>query len=301
MAQTLRERYGKYFEEIAARSRAAAKINEENIYQPANLETRKYMDRVLDDILLPGSGLRCVENFKAFYDAVAVHGKSGLILMEHYTNLDLPEIIYFMEHGKEGWQKDFASRIVAVAGMKLNESSPYVRAFAEGFTRVVIYPTRSLIKAEDSAASDEQREEEERRARKINLSAMRAVSDCKKRGQMILVFPSGTRYRPGEPDTRRGLREVDSYIRLFDVMTLVSINGNCLRINKETSDDMLSDFVTEDKVTLTASAPVECKPFRKKILESLPPDDPDPKQKVIDRVMDTLLAQHEAAEKSRVF
>lgn len=300
--ETLQSVFGKDFEKLASSSHAAAHVDEEHIYQEANPIMRTYMNRIMAHVLQTGSGLGSEEsrkNFRAFYDAVITGGKSGLILMEHYSNMDLPAIVSFMEQGNEEWQKDFAKRIVAVAGMKLNEENAFVRAMAEAFTRIVIYPTRSLTKAEAAAQTAEQKVAEEKRARKINLAAMHAVSDCKKRQQMVLVFPSGTRYRPGRPETKRGLREVDSYIRLFDVMLLVSINGNCLRINPADPDNMVEDMLVKDKLVLTAHEVIDCKSFRKAILESLPNDEENPKQRVIDRVMDILNAQHDEVEKTR--
>ena len=299
MGLTLREKYGSVFTEIMKLSKAAAKIDETKVYEEANVETRKYMYKLLDDNFKSDSGLGNIENFKAFYDAVTKEGKSGLILMEHYTNLDLPAILYLLEKEGQPWAKDLASRIVAVAGMKLNEASPAVRAFTEGFTRVVIYPTRSLNALEEKKVSEEELKEEEQRARKINFAAMRAMDGCKKRGQVILVFPSGTRYRPGKPETKRGLREIDSYLRLFDCMILVSINGNALRINPESPDDMLSDICEPDTVTLTASPVINCKQFRNEVLAKVPADDPDPKQKTIDHVMEVLDEIHNEVEKKR--
>ena len=255
------------------------------------------MKKILDDNFLPESGLGNVENFKAFYDAITKEGKSGLILMEHYTNLDLPGILYLLEKHGEPWSIDLASRIVAVAGMKLNEASVSVRAFTEGFTRVVIYPTRSLSAVEEKEISEEEKAAEALRARKINFAAMRAMDSCKKRGQAILVFPSGTRYRPGKPETKRGLREIDSYLRLFDCMILVSVNGNCLRINPENPDDMLADIVEQDVITLTASPVINCKEFRNEVLSALPEDEEDPKQKTVDKVMEILEDIHNQVEK----
>ncbi|NLC93642.1 MAG: 1-acyl-sn-glycerol-3-phosphate acyltransferase, partial [Treponema sp.] len=147
--------------------------------------------------------------------------------------------------------------------------------------------------------SEEEKAEAEKRARKINFAAMRAMDDCKKRGQIILVFPSGTRYRPNKPETKKGLREIDSYLRLFDKMILISNNGNCLRINPENPNDMLMDVVEEDKVLLTASEVIDCKEFRNKVLSALPSDDPDPKQKTIDKIMEILEIQHNEVEKIR--
>lgn len=299
MGNSLREKYGSFFKELMSVSQAAAKIDESKVYEEANPKSRAYMDTMLNQIMKPDSGLKGIENFKAFYDSVVNEGKTGLILMEHYANTDLPTIIALLNKHGEEWSKDFANRIVAVAGMKLNEENPAVRAFAEGFTRVVIYPTRSLDAVNAKEISEEEKQEEEKRARKINFAAMRAMDECKKRGQIILVFPSGTRFRPDRPETKRGLREIDSYLRLFDNMLLVSINGNCLRIDPANPNDMLADIVVEDTLTLTASPVIPCKKFRQDILDALPADEPDPKQKTVDRVMEILEEMHDAEEKNR--
>ena len=294
---SLREKYGSYFQELSKRSVAAAKIDETNVFQEANPETRKLISIVCKDAILPESYLNQKENFKAFYDAIC-QGKRGLILMEHYTNLDLPQLCYLLEADSD-WGKDLSSRIVAIAGMKLNEADPFVRAYAEAFTRVVIYPTRSLEKAEGAASSKEEALAEEVRARKINMAAMHAMDVCKRSGKPILVFPSGTRYRPGHPETKKGLREIDSYLRMFDVMILVTINGQGITIDMEHPDDMLADFVTPDKIVLTASPVLNCKQFRKDVLASLPEDEADPKQKIIDHVMEYFDKQHNEVEKIR--
>lgn len=298
MGIPLVEKYKNYFSELTNASCAAAKIDEVNVYQEANPATRKFMDRLLDELLLPGSDLKNKENFKQFYEEVTINKKRGLILMEHYTNLDLPIICYELEKQNEDWAKDFSKRIVAIAGMKLNEENPIVRAWAEGFTRVVIYPSRSLEKLEN--ANEEERAFEISRSRKINMAAMRAMDTCKKNGQVILVFPSGTRYRPGKPETKKGVREIDSYLRMFDIMLLVSVNGNCLRINPEEPENMVMDLVEKDKVILTASPVIECKTFRNNVLQNITDTEVDPKQKTVDEVMKILEEQHEETEKTRL-
>ena len=63
---------------------------------------------------------------------------------------------------------------------------------------------------------------------------------------------------------------------------------------------MLSDIVCKDKLVFTASPVIQCKQFRKDYLATLPADDPDPKQKVIDRVMQILEEQHDEVEKTRL-
>lgn len=290
----LGERYKHYFGELARLAQAADKIDETNVYQEWNPGTRKIMDSMLNDNLLSGSSLMNRENFVEFLNQIKA-GKRGLILMEHYSNMDLPALCYLLDRDSEEG-KDLSSRIVAMAGMKLNEENPMVKAWAEGFTRIVIYPSRSLAAYTDP----EEKAVEEAKSRKINMAAMRAMDAAKRRGQSILVFPSGTRYRPGVPETKRGLREIDSYLRMFDVMILISTNGNCLRINTETPNDMLADRVCEDVVIMTASPVIECKPFRNEAIASLgeKPEDRgiDPKQATVDKIMEMLEEQHNSME-----
>ena len=288
----LRERYAESFKKLATLSVAAAKIDETNVYQEENKATRKIMDALVEDNTLPSSHLEGVEHFEQFYDQVC-QGKRGLILMEHYSNTDLPALCYMLEHSGNRKLSDLSKRIVAIAGMKLNEASPVVRAFAESFTRVVIYPTRSLDKNEKNAASEEEAKAEEQKARKINLAAMHAMDDCKRKGQVILVFPAGTRYRPGHPETKRGLREIDSYLRMFDIVILVSINGSILEIQDE---DMLNDLIGPVKMIFASSPVIECKSFRKEYLATLSADEEDPKQKMIDHVMELLEKQHDGVQ-----
>ena len=288
---SIREKYGDILTQLAQVSVAADKINETNVYQKANPQTRKFIDVLVGDHLAEGSRLENKENWRAFFDAVKA-GKSGLILMEHYSNADLPALCWLLEHdlGEEG--KELSRKIVAIAGMKLNEADPGVKAFAESFSRVVIYPTRSLIKTEEKAQTEEEKLNEEKKARTINLAAMRAMDKCKRDGEVILVFPSGTRYRPGHPETKRGLREIDSYLRMFDVMVLVTINGQILSIDPDNPDDMLADKLDRAVQIFAASPVLACKQYRKDYLASLPADHPDPKQAMIDHVMEQFDVQH---------
>ncbi|AEE17772.1 1-acyl-sn-glycerol-3-phosphate acyltransferase [Treponema brennaborense] len=287
----LGERYKCYFGELAKLAQAADKIDETNVYQAANPGTRKIMDAMLKDNLLDGSRLEGCGHFKDFLDKLQA-GKRGLILMEHYSNMDLPALCYLLEHDGGDFGTEVSNRLVAIAGMKLNEANPMVKAWAEGFTRIVIYPSRSLAAHTDP----DERAAEEAKSRKINMASMRAMDAAKRNGQAILVFPSGTRYRPGKPETKRGLREIDSYLRMFDVMILVSINGNCLRINPAEPENMLADLVVQDVVIMSASPVIECKKFRNEVIDSLGENPEirgiDPKQKTVDRVMELLDEQH---------
>lgn len=286
--------YDYLFPELKRLARAENKITEHNVYQEANLKIREIVDGMLTENLLPGSRLDGIENFEKFAQLVN-QGKRGLILMEHYSNFDLPEFIYMLRKFGSGVCAELAERTVAIAGMKLNEENPMVSAWAEAYNRIIIYPSRSLAAIEDPA----KREEEEARSRKINFASMRALSAAWKKGQVILVFPAGTRYRPNCPETKRGVREIDSYLRLSDVMILVSNNGNCLRISDDHPENMMMDRVCKDTCILAGSEPIDCKKFRTDIIEAHDVSDEDHKQIVVDRVMELLEEQHIVYEKKR--
>jgi glycerol-3-phosphate O-acyltransferase len=281
---SLRERYGHLFGQLAKLSHSPAKINELNVYQEGNPDIRKIMDAMLEENLLPGSRIEGREHFAEFLEQVKA-GKRGLVLSEHYSNMDLPCIFYLLEHDDGNFGKELSRSMVAISGLKLNEFDPFVRAYTEAFTRIVIYPSRSLDKVTDP--------EEINRGRKINMAAMRAMDTARLNKQVIAVFPSGTRYRPGKPETKQGVREIDSYLRIFDIMILVSINGSCLRFSPENTEDMLADLVFHDKVIVAGSPVIECKPFRKAIIDSIDPaSGVDPKQVTVNRVMELLEEQH---------
>ena len=287
---SLKERYGALFAGLARASLAPDVIDETNVYQEANSAIRAVMNQVIAENLLPGSRLEGREYFAEFLSRVKA-GASGLILCEHYSNMDLPLICYLLEQDGGDFGREISRRIVAISGKKLNEMSPLVKACADAFTRIVIYPSRSL----SSAAGPE----EQSLGKKINMAAMRALHTVQREGKVVLVFPSGTRYRPGKPETKRGLREIDSYLRIFDVMIPVSINGACLRISPEDPENMLADLVVADQVIVAAGPIVECKPFRNGVINSGEGDEAarsDPKQATVDRIMEILEAQHRRYE-----
>jgi glycerol-3-phosphate O-acyltransferase len=82
-------------------------------------------------------------------------------------------------------------------------------------------------------------------------------------------------------------------------MILVTINGSALTIDMNNPDDMLADLIAPDVQIFTASPVIDCKQFRKDYLATLPEGEPDPKQKVIDHIMEIFDEQHDKIEKLR--
>jgi glycerol-3-phosphate O-acyltransferase len=273
---------------LVQNSEQPREVSPERVYQVANLGNRDIIDSVLDQLVLPGSHIQDVEQLVELHRR-SLAGESCLILMEHYSNFDLPCLSYLLR--KQG-EAETAESLVAIAGMKLNMQSEFVRAFTEAYTRVVIYPSRSL----DQISDPVQLENERKRSLEINMAATRQMIRLKHKGRIVLVFPSGTRYRPGNPDTKRAVKEIDSYIKSFDTMVFVAVAGNVLRINP--SGDMSTDLTARDVMILLPRAPESCADFRERARQECP-SDADPKQYVADRVMEELDELHMDAEAIR--
>ncbi len=259
-------------------------ITEHNVHQLANKEIRSAITQMMNSLLLDGSQIYPAAHLAAFLAEIQA-GKKGILFVEHYSNLDLPILMRLMEKAGDA-AAELASRIVAIAGMKLTEEDPRIAAFAQAYERIVIYPSRSLASITDA----EQLKEEEKRSRTINMASMKALDQVRKEGKVVLVFPAGTRYRPGKPETKRGVREIDSYVKTSDVMLLISINGNCLRISDDPSN-MLGDIVCRDKVVMEVSPVIDCASFREQARDRCS-DSEDKKQAVADAIMNELEVMH---------
>ncbi|MFP4484310.1 MAG: 1-acyl-sn-glycerol-3-phosphate acyltransferase [Spirochaetaceae bacterium] len=251
------EGYEHITEQLIRNSRSPREISPKNVFQPANKANRPLINQILKDLLLEGSHLRGYEHLQELYRRCRA-GDSCLILMEHYSNFDIPGLYYFLEaQGDEG--SVVADAIVSMAGMKLNVESDFIRAFTEAYSRIVIYPSRSL----ESVSDPDHRVTEERRAKQINNAALHHMVRLKHEGHLILVFPTGTRYRPAQPETGRVLPVVDSYIKSFDNMVMIGIAGNILRVAEE--GVMTSDRVARDVVVYNVGEVVDCRSFRDEI------------------------------------
>ncbi|TFG62026.1 MAG: 1-acyl-sn-glycerol-3-phosphate acyltransferase [Gemmatimonadales bacterium] len=288
MLGPIRDVFGGVALKLREQSAQPRTISSEAVFQTANSENLALIDGIIDQLVLPGSGVLNVERFDELYERTK-KGESCLILMEHYSNFDIPCLFYLLT--KSG-RRDLAESIIAIAGMKLNEDSGFVVAFAEAYTRIVIYPSRSLSTLSDPALL----EQETRRSREINMAATRQMIRLKHRGHMILLFPSGTRYREGNPETKRAVKEVDSYIKSFDWMVCLGTAGNVLRIDPD--GDMSRDLTARDTVILSVSEIERCHDFRDEGRRTCP-SDKDPKQHVSDLVMDRLEVEHERACRER--
>jgi glycerol-3-phosphate O-acyltransferase len=287
---TLTTAFREEIKRALALSKVPSVVTEQNVFQEGDPNILTIMDEMVESLILPGSGVDGMENLEELI-AKAESGKSCLLLVEHYSNFDL-SIVSYMVQEAGGRGPDISKALVAIAGMKLNEDNPVVAAFAGAYTRIVIYPSRSLqdLNAEKDRA-------EIIRSNGINRAAMKALNNVKVQGRLILVFPSGTRYRAWDPETKKGVREIDSYIRSFDYMCCIALNGEILHVQRT---DMMNDEVGHDIIRVTAGPVLSCAEFREKARAAAEAAGiEDKKQAAVDAVMAELARMHEAAEEKR--
>jgi glycerol-3-phosphate O-acyltransferase len=288
--ETLSTAFPKEIRMALALSKVPPLVTEENVFQEGSREILPILDSMVEAWIEPGSGLDGLEHLEDLL-AKAESGKSCLLCVEHYSNLDLSIVSFFVRKAG-GRGQAISDALIAIAGMKLNEDNPMVAAFAGAYSRLVIYPSRSLqgLDAEKDRA-------EIIRSNGINRAAMKALNDLKTRGRLILVFPSGTRYRAWDPSTKKGVREIDSYIRSFDYMCPVALNGELLHVHE---GDMMDDTLSRDLVRVTAGPVIACAEFRDRARAAAEAAGiEDKKQAAVDALTAEMEALHNRAEIKR--
>ena len=287
-------------EELIRNSRQQLEVTKHDVFQEANKHSRVLVEKIIADLILPGSEIQHFDRLNELLK-LSQQGKSCLVLMEHYSNFDIPAFFYLMRaRGEDG--ETVGDSLVAMSALKLNRESRFVLAFTEAYTRIVIFPARRMAEISSQKLSKEE-EQEHKHAREINRAALRSMSRLRSSGRMILMFPSGTRYKPDQPETKKILREVYSYIKRFDYMVFIGIAGQVLHLNDP--NDMSLDIPTRDIMVYSVSPVCECKPFCKEAKEKgkeAPPGDEDSVGKriaVAHAVQDKLHDIHIIAEQRR--
>ncbi|RPJ09281.1 MAG: 1-acyl-sn-glycerol-3-phosphate acyltransferase [Spirochaetaceae bacterium] len=273
-------------------------VTPHNVYQQGIHQNKAIITRIVNELLLPGSTIEGFENLVELFQ-LAKDGKSCLLFMQHFSNFDLPNMYELLaRRGSEG--EAIMNSIIAIAGLKLNEEHDLVRGFTEAFTRLVICPSSFLKDITD----DEELKEANIKRNAINMAAMWQLMRLKNKGHIILVFPTGTRYRPWDPSTGKGLTEVYPYVKSFNYMVLVSINGNTLRVNP--NGKMEEDLATRDLVIYSVSKVINCRDYRHELDHERVKEDSrehnhhDSKEFIVDSIMAEMNRMHEETEKKRM-
>lgn len=256
----------------------------ENVYQEGSKANREMIGNLLETLMIPGSGIHNKENLKELYE-YSKDGKACLLLLEHYSNFDYPALFRLIEKDPD-LGPEIAQSLLPIRGMKLSEGNDITSAFTRSYDTIIIYPSRSI----DQVKDPEELKEIKAISVPINHAAIKELTHRKHHGRMITVFPAGTRFRPWDPDSKKGVREIYSYLKTFDYVVFISINGNTLRPSE--SEDMTHDKPVKDLMLFSVSKPMRAKKIRKEWQEEAP-DNEDPRQYVVDRVMEILSEMHE--------
>jgi len=253
-------------------SRPASPLSVDTVYREANKNILPFIDQMIEESLVESSEIQGFDNLRELFEK-AKNGSACLLLAEHFSNFDLPVLSYLLrQKGNAG--REIEEALIAIAGIKLDEECSIVATFAEAYRRIVICPTRTQRSSRGNA---------------INRAAAKEIRTEKTRGNIVLVFPAGTRHRPWDSSTQKGQREIDSYIKSFDSICLLSINGNILRVQEE--NGMAEDLVYRDQVIIRAGTVISCRSFRDTVRKQTPLG-ADKKQAVADEVMRRLAFMH---------
>lgn len=262
-------------------------ISKKNVLHQANAEVWQVFCHLLDILVKPKSQLFNFEHLATLYQH-AQQGHSCLIMMEHYSNFDFPGLMYLLER-HNSFSSTMSKHVIPMAAMKLNEDNLYISLFTGSFTHISIFPARRLdelsVVAYDNA--------ELKKAREINMAALKVMRSCSQSGNIILMFPSGTRYKPGDPQTKRVVKAANSFMKRFEYVVFGGIAGNILSVNDP--NDMPSDYTNEDTLVYSFSKVHKCKTFRKAIKAEIG-DDEDLGQLVNERIEEELEGEHEVAQ-----
>jgi glycerol-3-phosphate O-acyltransferase len=256
------DEFTKLFFDYAKKMMANSKMNQdtsitpENVYQPAHKANRDILFEIIKMAHLPGSTILGAENLKKLYD-LAQQGKSAIIFMEHLSNLDVPSMFVRFYDQPDEKLKEIFEKIIFIAGVKLNEN-PLVKLYTEMFSRVVLVPLTTKEKTKEDV-------EKLNLSRKINIRTTRMIKELRNQGYIFLMFPSGTRYRPWKPETKRPIKETASYLTSFDCFCCASING-CNMLPKE-HEDMTREQFKKDIIVFNFGEVQDSKEFLKMISE----------------------------------
>jgi hypothetical protein len=286
---------GKYLIDqlLAGEEMATEELTPANVYKEGKPSLRLYTNQLVQYYQKPGSALLHGEHLKELFD-LSQAGHSCLLLPEHYSNFDLVNICALTDHHPL-LGPQFADQLIAVAGAKMSLEDPFIASMVKIYNRMVIFPSRGINAITDPV----KREAMQKYAAPINLASMKEMTTRKYHKNMFLVFPSGTRIRPWDEETKKGVPEIYSYLRAFEYICLLSINGNNLRIPSD-SQHMSDDVPTPDVIMLGASPVMKTKDFLAQCAASFDASSgSDIKTYTAQCVMKHLFSLHDEVEQER--
>jgi hypothetical protein len=151
--------------------------------------------------------------------------------------------------------KRLSTKSFFIAGRRLNEDSLTVKLFAEMYTRLIV-----AAKTETQHANQEEMEQ----IYKINYASQMYLKNHIK-DHIYFIYPTGTRARVWDHSTYKVLTESVNYLRKFDQVIFLSVDGNCMFPLPNIGMD--SEPVVKDKIILQFSKAFHVKELIQKAQE----------------------------------
>ena len=272
----------------------ALHITSDNVFQIAIKDNLEKFDKIVSSVMLDGSCIKGFENLKKLYE-LSQEGKSCIVLSKHVTNFDVPNLHYLLQANYGQLGDDIFQRLIFIAGRKLSEESDLSNICTEIFNRIVIVPK---LDNEDKL-SEEEIKKYQKEAMSINISAQKEIRKLKNEKWILLVYPTGTRERDWDPSTKKGIRQVENYIKSFDYYVCMSINGRTLLPQREKG--MIFDYVKKDIVLFNTGEVQKTEDLYNRIDNELKDKpDIDKKQYVVDDIMKQINKLHDDVEPDRL-
>ncbi len=215
----------------------APPVTPETVVRFADRARRPEVVSICRRLLLPGSGLRGVEQLKELA-SLAERGKSCLLCLNHRSTLDVPTLCTLLEDHSD---PSLFDRIIWISGRKLEEDVGMTSPLVQSVNRVVVTPNTWF--------ASERSEKEQRQGRLVNLAAERAVAKLRDQGWVFALFPAGTRTRLDDPSTRKAIEQVHGYLDLFDYLLLGHIRGCTMPVSRD--HDLSHESPQLDKVVFS--------------------------------------------------
>lgn len=262
-------------------------IFEADIWQPQNEKNLNLVLGLVEKLVHENSKIvnsQYLEKVNTYLE----NGKSCIIMPEHYSNFDLPALFYLIKTQHPNLL-ELIGNTVSLAAAKLNAESKVVLAFSEAFHRIMIYPAREK---EAKHGSSPEEIAQEKQLAIINQRAIRKMYNVRDEGRAILMFPSGTRYRPEKPESRNALEQAASFLKRFDYVCFMGIAGNTLIVNP--NNNMAEDILRKDSMVYWVDEPISSKEF----INNVKGDSSD-KKVVANAITNHLLSLHDRAKEVR--
>ncbi len=279
-------------QEMMKNIRNSRELKDMDVHQPCNPANRDLVYDIVEDYIRQSSTIIDVHHLEELC-RLAQQGHSCIVMSEHYSNFDTIGLYYIVRKRFPHLLECF-DNFVFLAAAKLNVESKIVLAFSEAMNRLVIYPARE----KNTGIYDE---EEARTLEQINKKSFLMMQEMKKKGKIIFMFPSGTRYREYKPESKRILEQTAGFLKRFEYMCLIGISGNVLRVQAD-DEKMANDLLVQDTLVYQIKKPQLCKDFLGSVqddLGELAEDAANIKKGVSQKIEEELSLLHKKAESAR--